>query len=558
VTRSHALANALGALALACACSSEETPAQNAGGSSASAGSGGSAASGGTASTDASSGAGGTAGGVSDAAFERPPYTPQPGSCGFPTPAFCDTFENGPVNGGRSGELETARWSVMRGGPWSPPNLGDGYSIGPTLLPACRGDLPARVLPDSDVLICDPVPAVPTRHLLTTAAAQNYGLATYRIRQPFDFRGRTGTIKLDVDLTNNGLGGWPALAITEDPSPAPSFDWEERGSGPRNGVSIEFSSGWCNNKQTVVPTLFSFHDYVQTANRPSFDCETPHATTAPESLNHVEVYLTAHHLEVWASDASPDGVNFPNFHLLFAADIDLPFERGYVNLIVRNHATMKYWLGSAATVRWDNVGFDGPVVTNVREHGVPDSLVATHGLDGCLVDGACHWRGELIPQHPGDDTVCRPEVSCKYEEGEGRTVGYVVPRDDETPVKLTIPGVNLDGATRARLVLAAAYPWFDWNGVSKPPTAIVLQYRLNGGAFHDRPIDAVEANAFSDFSPDLGGAGHGSGLLNQVIDLDLSELKNGDNLLELRTSGTWTGEYRAGVMAVDLVLTLAE
>ncbi len=37
--------------------------------------------------------------------------------------------------------------------------------------------------------------------MLATAAAQNYGLTTYRIRQPFDFAGRTGTIKLDMDLT---------------------------------------------------------------------------------------------------------------------------------------------------------------------------------------------------------------------------------------------------------------------------------------------------------------------------------------------------------------------
>jgi hypothetical protein len=118
--------------------------------------------------------------------------------------------------------------------------------------------------------------------------------------------------------------------------------------------------------------------------------------------------------------------------------------------------------------------------------------------------------------------------------------------------------VNLDGATAARLVLAATYPSFDWNGVSKPPTAIDLQYRLNGGAFHDRFITAVEATAFTDFNPSLGGAGAGAGFLNQVIDLDVTELKSGDNLLELQTSGTWTGDYRAGVIGVDLVLSTAK
>ncbi len=481
---------------------------------------------------------------------------PQPGSCGFDAPAFCDTFEAPPKAGGRSGELDPALWSITRGGPWDHASLDDAFKIGPALLPACRADLPDRVLPDSDALICDPTPTVPTRHLLTAAAAQNYGLSTYRIRQPFDFRGRTGTLKLDVDMTNNSLGGWPAVAISEDPSPAPSFDWEERGSGPRNGVEVELVGGWCNNKQTLEVGLFAFRDYVQTATRPSFDCATPHVTTAPGSLNHVEIYLTARRLEVWASDVSPDGVDFPNFHLLLAQEIALVAERAYVNLVVRNHATMKYWVGSAWTVRWDNVGFDGPIVSGYREHSVPDSLTVWRGLDGCLVDGRCQFRGDVIAQHPGDGSLCTPDTSCKFD-GEGRNVGYVVPRDDETPVQLHIPDVDLDGATGARLVFAATYPWFDWNGVSKPPTAIDLQYRLNGGAFHDRFITAVEANAFTDFSPDLGGAGHGAGLLNQVVDLDLAELKGGDNLLELRTSGTWTGSYRAAVTGVDLVLTTA-
>jgi hypothetical protein len=497
-----------------------------------------------------------------DAPFERPdasgPYTPQTGTCGFDAPAFCDTFESGPHAGGREGELDPARWSVTRGYPMAPPSRDDAFTIGPALVPACHAGLPARMLPDSDVFICDPTARLPSRHLLTTTAAQNYGLSTYRIRQPFDFAGRTGTLKFDVSLENQGLGGWPAISISRDPSPAPSFDWEERGSGPRDGVEIEFDSGWCNTPHTVEVGLFTFQDYDQTAARASFDCGTPHATTTPDALNHVEVYLSANHLEVWASDPSPDGTTFPNFHELYAADLNLPFERGSVNLIVRNHATMKYWVGSAWSVRWDNIGFDGPVVADTREYGAPDSLTPVDGITGCGIEGGCAWRGDVIAANPGNDTVCDPSVSCTAD-GQGRNVGYVVPRDDEaSPVALHIPGVNLDGATAARLVLAATYPSFDWNGVSKPPTAIDLQYRLNGGAFHDRFITAVEATAFTDFNPSLGGAGAGAGFLNQVIDLDVTELKSGDNLLELQTSGTWTGDYRAGVIGVDLVLSTAK
>ena len=44
--------------------------------------------------------------------------------------------------------------------------------------------------------------------------------------------------------------------------------------------------------------------------------------TAPGALNHVEVYLTQTHVEVWVSDASPDGVTFPNLQLLWAGDLD--------------------------------------------------------------------------------------------------------------------------------------------------------------------------------------------------------------------------------------------
>jgi len=502
------------------------------------------------------------AGSLPDVSFDHPAvpatYVPQPGTCGFDAPAFCDTFEAGPQPGGRSGELDGSRWSVVRGMPYTSSSFDDAFRLGPALIGDCRADLSnARVLPDSDVLICDPTATIPSRHVLATTAAQNYGLSTYRIRQPFDFAGRTGTIKLDMDLTNAGLGGWPALILAQDPSPAPSFDWQERGSGPRNGIEIEFGTGWCNTPQTMEVIVYTFADYLQTSFVPSFDCGIAHATTAPGALNHVEVYVTQTHVEVWTSDTSPDGLTFPDQHLLWAGDVALPFSRGYVSLAVRNHATMKYWLGSAGEVRWDNVGFDGPVVTGWREYSAPDSLTTYQGLPGCAPSGGdCQWEGDVIPQMPDDSgRVACANTGCTYD-GQGRNVGYVVPNADENvaPVALPFSGVSLDGATRARLVLAAIYPWFEWNGVNYPPQHIELRFRVNGGAWHDRFIDDGEANAFMDFNPDLGGAGAGAGLLNQAIAVDLAELRAGDNLIELLADGTWTGTYRVMVTGADLVL----
>jgi hypothetical protein len=480
-------------------------------------------------------------------------YVPVPGTCGFDAPAFCDTFESGPMAGGRSGELDPAHWSVTRGGPWAHASLDEAFGIGPALIPPCRAGLPEMVLPDSDVLICDPSAAIHTRHLLTVTAAQNYGLNAYRIRQPFDFAGRTGTIKLDVDLTNNALDGWPAVVLSDDPAQAPSFDWEERGSGPRNGLEIEWNRNSCGAPRSVRPQVYTFHDYLQTSPPETDGCGDPQVTGAPDSLNHVEIYLTQTHLEVWSSDASPDGVTFHNLQRVYAGDIALPFTRGYVSLVVRNHASLKYWGGSAWITRWDNVGFDGPVVSNWREYSAPDSLTVTHGLPGCLV-GACQWRGRTIADHPGDDSVCKD--SCDLD-GEGRNVGYVVPNADEPPVKIELPDVRIEGVTRARLALAATYPYFEWSGKFPPATELNLRHRLNGGPWHDRFITPEEVNAFQDYFPELGGAGAGAGLLNQTIELDAAELRDGTNVVELSGAGTWTGSYRMGVTGVDLVLATA-
>jgi len=506
------------------------------------------------------------AGGEGGTPFERPDtpedYVPVPGDCGFEEPAFCETFEAGPQDGGRSGELDPTRFSVARGMPYSPSSFDDAFRLGPALIGECRADhAHTRVLPDDDVLVCDPLDTIPTRHAYAVAAAQNYGLSTYRIRQPFDWEGRTGTIQLDIDLTNNGLGGWPALVIAEDPSPTPSFDWQERGSGPRNGVSIEFGTGWCNTPQTLETIVYTFEDYVQTSYIPSFDCEIPHATTAPDSLNHVIVYLSDEHLEVWVSDVSPDGVSFPNLQLLWEGDVPLSFSRGYVSLALRNHATMKYWLGSAATLRFDNFGFDGPKVTGYREYSAPDSLTSYSGLPGCAPDaGACEWEGDVIASHPDEEgRVSCAESVCTYE-GEGRNVGYTIPnlveveQDGVAPVALDFSGVDLTDMTRARLVLGATYPWFEWNEVFPPPTELALHYRVNGGDWHERHISEAEANAFTDFFPEIGGAGAGAGFLNQAIDLPLDELVTGDNRIELLAANTWTGTYRVAVTGVDLVL----
>jgi hypothetical protein len=464
-------------------------------------------------------------------------YVPQPGNCGFPAgtrPAFCETFESGPSAGGpRTGDLDPARWSANR------------YpsEMGPALLPQCRAGLSnTMALPDRDTVICDPTPTIRTRHLLTATAAQNYGLNTYRVRQPFDFAGRTGVIKFDVELVNALLYGWPSIAISEDPTPAPSINFPERGSGPRNGIEIHFNTGCNNEEDTVAPVLYGFRDFVERQLPSPEDCPMGATHTAPGALNHVEIYLTQSRIEIWMSDASLDGVTFPNFHRVWGTDIDLPFSRGYVHLTNHNHATIKYWSGAAWLVRWDNVGFDGPVVTNVREYSVANAAAVTHGLPGCRIGGSCEWVGTVIPAH--DETVCdAPAEQCVFP-GEGRDVGYTMPDSAEPPRRLEISGVNRAGVTRARLVFASSY-------LVEPDRAAAarytVRYRLNGGTWHDHVLTRAEIDVFFDHA-------ESTGLLNLALDVPVGELRDGNNTVELATANV-PQNYPPYATGVDLVLT---
>jgi hypothetical protein len=389
---------------------------------------------------------------------------------------------------------------------------------------------------------------VATRHLLTASGAQNYGLSTYRIRQPFDFEGRTGTISLDVDASSSMLGAWPAIVLSEELTPAPSFNFPERESGPQNGIAFEFYGGYCEEGDSLMPQLFVFDDYGETSYQ-DFDCETPHVAARRDSLNHVEIRISDHHVEFWASEPSEDGVEFPTFHHLMQAELELPFTRGYVSLVVRNHATVKYAEGASWAVRWDNVGFDGPIITGRREHSSVETPPPVTISDGCVFDGRCVWRGEAYALRPGDDSVC-PET-CDHEI-EGQMVGQVRPREDEAPVEIRFPDVSLESVARARLAIAVDYPWFEWGDQFPPPTTFRLRYRVNGADWRERGVTEVEARAFEG-TPDEGP---GAGLLNQLIELELGELQEGDNVVELTTAGTWTGEYRAAATGADLLFEL--
>src|SRR5688572_18932516 len=70
-----------------------------------------------------------------DASTADRPYLPLPGSCGLEAPAFCDTFEAGPMGSGRAGELDASLWSAARTSPLDVTFEGQVMWIGPWRTP---------------------------------------------------------------------------------------------------------------------------------------------------------------------------------------------------------------------------------------------------------------------------------------------------------------------------------------------------------------------------------------------------------------------------------------
>lgn len=444
--------------------------------------------------------------------------------CGLASAAFCDTFDAPSPNNGRAGELDATRWSASRSAPQLPSAGGVATAIGPATIGACRTGLPAQVFPSQDALVCSANASIASPHLLVAVAAQNYGQNSYRIRQPFDFAGRTGKIVFDADASVlSSLIGWISVEVVEDPTNAPSFiasiyDNDEDGSIPKNGFELQLQNncgGYVTTPHVGLRMLMLYNNYQATTLEP------PGAPvcvgTKPGHLNHVEVQVSQQQISIWATPYSADGKSFAAPALLYSATVNLPFSRGYVSITTHNHASEKYSSDTmdAWIARWDNVGFDGPVVSKWREYEVADSL--TPGVAG-------------IPATSHPD---RPVVS----------IGYRVADASDGPAQtLHLRNVNLENAVSARLSLSAWYLTSEAFGADPPK--FVLRYRFNGRAWRDRKLTADELAVLTSLS-------HGQ--LSQMLDVPLSDLVAGDNTLEFVTVDV-PQSYPPLVANIDLVL----
>src|SRR5262249_37296660 len=116
---------------------------------------------------------------------------------GLPPAAVCGTLHAPPASRGRARELDARRCGARRAAPPGPAGPGGAFPVGGAAISGCRAGVASLVFPDEDTLVCDPTADLQSPHLLTAVASQNYGSNSYRVRQPFDFAGRTGTIVFD-------------------------------------------------------------------------------------------------------------------------------------------------------------------------------------------------------------------------------------------------------------------------------------------------------------------------------------------------------------------------
>jgi hypothetical protein len=441
------------------------------------------------------------------------------GPCGLTGPAFCDTFDEGPAAvRGRGGDLNPALWSAAR----LAPSDFNGTTIDPVPaapIPACKASFPSTsVYPPDDTLICDPSGSL-SAQLMTAIAIQNYGNNSYMIRQPFDFANRTGKIVFDVDaVSKSSLATYVEIDLTEDPVPAPTFrEFEnfESGPVPRNGLMMKLSDN-CGSSGTSIKLglVMVYNNYAPSTMTPigSTSC----ATTRQGSLNHFEIQLSGQHVDIYGSDFSTDnGQSFPNFRKIYSADLNLPFTRGYVHVSGRNHASVKYGFGPDWVYHWDNIGFDGPVISAGRSYEVPNNSTTVNG-------GSSRNLGYILL----DGTT-------------GRPAGVYDPGNRLSPFQFQ--GVNTSGMTAARLSLNTFF-----NTISHTANATWgLRLRFNGGTWRDRFLTATEVQAINT----AGSAGN----MALIVDVSLTDLVSGVNTLDVLPLNA-PMDYPPAIANIDLIL----
>jgi hypothetical protein len=410
---------------------------------------------------------------------------PVEATCDLPDAAFCDAFTK-PSPGGRAGDLDDANWSFSRLGF----GCGNAFSFPETPINLCGvwetvspGGPDSKFCTDEDD---DP------RWAEGFDDNSSFNYIAARIRQPFDFADRTGTIQWEADARTSGSHGWWVETwITEAPVPGVNVHIDQVVTS-KEAVGIELSLncgvspaglGTAGSGKVGVSRIMVVHDYTVTDAYDPFSGPQANArcvTTEQGVLNKFQFKMSQNRIEVWATDAGGT-----ELQRIAEADVDLPFSRGFVHLSHVHYNAHKAEVTSFQSYQWARVTFDGPQIATPRAYEIADPLTTFPG-DNCASDGH--------------------RISYGVVDG----VAYDLGTGPEEPVALVFQGVNPEGGTAARLN-------FNTTFVTAGNT---LRFRLNGNDWREFSVPEIqttwERQGFS-------------------VPLPVSDLIAGDNTLEVAT-----------------------
>jgi hypothetical protein len=430
--------------------------------------------------------AGGTGGATSGSGGSGPPRPVNTG-CDLPNAAFCDAFTK-PSPGGRAGDLDDANWSISRLG------FGCAYAFAfpETPLNLCgvwRTVRPGG--PDSEFCLNE---NDEPRWAEGFDDNTDFNYLSARIRQPFDFEGRTGTVEWSADARTAGSHGWwTETWITNEPVPGPNLHNPDQLVTSKEAVAVTFDLncgmpaqglGTAGSGLVGVSRILITHDYVTTDTYDPFSGANANqrcVTTEQGTMNRFQIRVSTDRVEVWASDAGAS-----ELERIAEADVDLGFSRGYVHVSHVHYNAHKAEVTTFQSYQWAKIAFDGPVLPTPRAYELPDPLTPVH--TDCLDRDAYRIAYQVTD-------------NATFDIGEGPTM----------PRTLTFTDVDPSDGVAAHL---------NFN-TSLVAAGDVMKFRLNGKDWHDYTVPAINTVwARQGFS----------------VPVPVEDLVRGDNVVEFGTN----------------------
>jgi len=322
----------------------------------------------------------------------------------------------------------------------------------------------------------------------------DFNYLSARIRQPFDFKGRTGIVEWSADARTAGSHGWwTETWITSDPVPGPNMHNPDQLVTSKDAIAVTFDLNCGKSAEGLgtagaglvgVTRIMLTHDYVVTDMYDPFSGPNANqrcVTTEQGSMNKFQLHLSTNRIEVWASNAGTS-----DLQEIAEADIDLPCSRGYVNVSHVHYNAHKAGVTTYQSYQWAKIAFDGPVLPTPRAYEIPDPLSAVH--TDCLDQDAYRIAYQVT-----DDVT--------FDIGDGPSKPRVLTFTDVEPAQGVSARLNFDTTYVA--------------------AGDVLKYRLNGNDWHEYSVPAINSFwARQGFS----------------VPVPVGDLIKGDNVVEFGTN----------------------